>query len=122
MKTLLVLALAFTSASAFAVGSPTVNSARYNSATQSIEVDISYGGGCEEHKFELQIGGCLESMPVQCSATVVDVSKKPDFCEAYLSQTVSFKLSDYGLNDDYFQGASFSIRGAGDSKAYIRLP
>jgi hypothetical protein len=124
MKTVFALAIALTafSASAQAERMPEVQGARYNAATQSIDVDVAYGGGCEEHKFKLQMGGCLESMPVQCSAKVIDVSAKPDFCEAYIHQTISFKLTDYGLTDDYFEGASVRIEGANNSRAAIRLP
>jgi hypothetical protein len=124
MKTLFALALTLSafSASAQAERMPEVKGARYNAATDSIDVDVAYGGGCEEHKFKLQMGGCLESMPVQCTAYVVDVSAKPDFCEAYIHQTVSFKLSDYGLKDDYFYRASIQINGAGNTGAGIDLP
>lgn len=122
MKTFLVLALSLISSSAFAVGKPNVNGARYNAAKQSIDVDVSYGGGCEEHAFKLEIGMCLESFPVQCSAEVLDVSAKPDFCEAFLHQTVSFKLADYGLNDNYFSGALITIGGEGKEGASVRLP
>jgi hypothetical protein len=123
MKSLFVLALALVSTSAFAFGSPLVNGARYNAANQSIDVDVTYGGGCEEHKFKLDIGMCLESFPVQCEAIVFDVSEKPDFCEALVSKTVSFKLADYGLNDGYYTGASISIGAEGlEERFTIRLP
>lgn len=124
MKTLFALAITLTafSASAHAERMPEVQGARYNAATQSIDVDVAYGGGCEKHVFKLEVGGCLESMPVQCSARVIDVSAKPDFCEAYIHQTISFKLADYGLTDDYYTRASMVIEGANNSSAGIDLP
>lgn len=124
MKTLFALAIALTafSASAHAKRSPEVKGARYNADTQSIDIDVAYGGGCAEHLFKLQLEGCLESMPAQCSATVIDVTVEPDFCEAYIHQTISFHLDAYGLNDDYYSRASMKIKGANNSSAGFDLP
>lgn len=125
MKTLFAIAITLSafSASAHAERMPEVQGARYNAANQSIDVDVTYGGGCEEHKFKLDIGMCLESFPVRCEAIVLDVSEKPDFCEALVSKTVSFKLADYGLKDDYYSGASISIGAQGlEERFTIQLP
>ena len=95
-----------------------IKDARVDASAGTLEVDIAYGGGCEEHKFELKVSNiCLESFPVQCSAEVVDVSAKPDMCEAYLFRTVKFVLSDYKLNDSYFEKARFTIYGSDPSKS-----
>lgn len=121
MKMLLPLAaLTAFAAPAFAVH---VNDAKFNESTGKIDISVSYGGGCKQHKFKLNIGACLESFPVQCGATLVDLTKD-DFCEAYLHQTVSISLKEAGLNDSYFTGATLSIRGEfQDGKgAVVRLP
>lgn len=121
MKTL-ALSLFALALSAPAFGAQ-VNAARYNEQKQSIDVDLSYGGGCEEHVFKLEINACLESYPVRCDAVVKDVTPRPDMCEAFIHKTVSFKLADHGLLDSYYDGASIQIRGAGgDRGALVLLP
>ena len=68
------------------------------------------------------MGTCFETMPVGCSAVVVDTTKGFDACEAMITKTVKFSLREYGLNDSYYSGAGISIEGAHDSRASIRLP
>lgn len=120
MKSLFALALiSLASAPAFA---NEVQSARYNANTNAIEIDVTYGGGCEEHKFKLQMGACLESFPVSCSAQLIDVSDNYDPCEAMVGETVSITLKEAGLDDDYFNGAWISIEGSNNSSASVKLP
>lgn len=125
MKTpfLFALALAAFTTSAYAADqSPQVSAARFNTETQSIEVDISHGGGCVEHVFKLEMGGCLERGPLLCSAKVIDVTGKPDPCRALFMKTISFKLADYGLSGEYYASAWIRIHGAFDSSASVQLP
>lgn len=114
------LSIALFSISVFAVE---VQEARFNAETNSIEVDVVYGGGCKEHTFTLKPGICLESFPVQCQVTIIDQTKG-DFCEAFISQTVVFPLNKTPFKDEYFNGASLSISGPHqkDSTAVIQLP
>ena len=98
-----------------------VINARLNLATQAIDVDVRYGGGCKDHKFSLQFGACLESYPVRCEAKLVD-STKDDFCEALISTTASFSLKEYGLTDSYYQGATITISGDNSTRAFVILP
>ncbi len=97
-----------------------VEDARLN-ASGDIEVDVIYGGGCKEHTFKLQVTHCLESMPVRCPVQLIDLTEG-DFCEALISRTVTFKLSDYGFDEDYFSGATLIISGNDDSTATVVLP
>lgn len=105
-----------------------VLSANLDAAKKNILVDVSYGGGCKEHTFKLKLGGCLESLPVQCSAQLVEtVVGGPDFCEAIVGKTVKFSLKKYGLTDAYFKGGSLTILGdknfrGEDSSATVVLP
>ncbi len=94
---------------------------KYLAAEGVIELQVRYGGGCKEHRFELQMGGCLESMPVQCAAQLVDLTKD-DFCEAIVGDTLRFSLADYGLDNDYYSGASIRIQGDNGSSFSLRLP
>ncbi len=72
-------------------------------------VDVSYGGGCGEHLFDLEIGGCDEKMPVQCQAELVHVTD--DVCEKSISRTVEFSLTEKGLDDSYFRNGRLTISG-----------
>lgn len=112
------LAVLFFSVSSLAAE---VQEARVNSETGIIEVDVSYGGGCQEHSFQLEIGMCLESHPVQCFAELKHNSNG-DTCEAYLGQTLEFSMADYGLNDSYYLGGSLTIVGDNNSRVSITLP
>lgn len=88
----------------------------------TLEVDVRYGGGCKEHKFKLEKSGyCLESSPVQCSANVVDLTTG-DFCEALISETVTFDLNKEGYGDSYFSGARLTLLGDDSSSAVVNLP
>ena len=87
-----------------------------------IKVVVSYGGGCEDHKFEMEITSCMESYPVQCPVTVKDVSETPDFCEAYITEELTFSLEEEGLNESYFNGAALYFNWRSDNAITIRLP
>jgi len=103
-----------------------VKSAKLDASLKNILIDVTYGGGCAKHEFKLEIGACLESFPVQCSAKLTD--NTVDNCEALLMETVSISLESAGLNDPYYQGASITIFGDVDwqtnqpSKATVKLP
>lgn len=99
-----------------------VRSAKLDTNGENIIVNLTYHGGCAQHKFELNIEPCAESFPAQCKATVVDVSKQIDRCEAIVPATVVFNIAKHGLNKPYYSGASLSISGATSAAATITLP
>jgi hypothetical protein len=102
--TLLTLLMAFSAQSA------QVKSARVEGS--KLLVDVVYGGGCGEHLFDLDMGMCLESMPVQCFAKLIHVTD--DFCEGLVHETVEFSLEEQGLTDSYFSNGSLTIEGDED--------
>src|SRR5689334_5028171 len=118
MKSFVILASFVIASNAFAAQ---VKSAKYSSVKGGLEIDVVYGGGCKEHKFELRVGGCLESFPVQCGAQLVDLQHE-DFCEAFVSRTVFISLEDAKLDESYYSGASITITGDNNSKAVVQLP
>lgn len=118
MKSLVFLASLVMAGNAFAAE---VKSAKYNAAKKGIEIGVKYGGGCKEHKFELQVGTCLESFPVQCSAELVDLTND-DFCEALVSRTIFISLDNAGLNESYYSSATINIKGDNQSRVAVRLP
>jgi hypothetical protein len=81
----------------------------------------AYSGGCKEHKFSLQIAGCMESFPVQCPTVLVD-SETNDFCEAFIQETVLIQLKDAGLTDSYYRGALLTIKGSDNKSVNVTLP
>ncbi len=119
MKALILISILFTLPNE--VSAAVVKKATLNLRAKSIEVDLVYSGGCKEHKFELQMEGCLESMSVQCTANILDTTTD-DYCEALVGKRVSFSLEEYNLNNEYFRGASIRIQGENKSFATVRLP
>lgn len=84
-------------------------------AKQNLEFLVGYSGGCAIHQFKLEVGSCLETYPVQCSARLIHRSN--DDCEAYLSEQVSINLKEAGLTDSYYKGASFTIYANDETNA-----
>ena len=64
----------------------------------TLSLEVSYGGGCEAHHFTL----CwpdqtfMESAPVQVNLEVLDQGE-PDYCDAYMTEGVSFDLTELKL-------------------------
>lgn len=120
----LTLGLALFSTPTFAAQ---VTAAKLDASQKNIIVSVVYGGGCHEHKFKLNVGGCAESFPVQCSASIEDVTAEADPCEALVGKDVTFNIAELGLNDGYHSGGSLRIVGDKDFKgrvteATVRLP
>ena len=71
--------------------------ASYDNARQNLIVDLSYGGGCFAHTFELEWDGAvLKSNPPHYLLNLVDTSPI-DPCEAYISTQLRFDLSVPGI-------------------------
>ncbi|CAF4630629.1 unnamed protein product [Rotaria sp. Silwood1] len=102
---------------------PYIQSGSYNAKTKKIEINVRYSGGCAKHKFRLKVDTCRESYPVQCDATLIDLTTG-DFCKALIHRKISISLHEAGLDNNYYKGASIRIRGAeqklGDSAYIIR--
>lgn len=59
----------------------------------ALEISVAYGGGCEEHTWQLCWDGAfMESDPVQ-AALSLGHDAHGDSCEAWLTETLSFDLS-----------------------------
>ena len=67
-----------------------------NSATitgDTLNVSVSYSGGCEDHQFTLVVSdGFLESFPVQLHASIAH-NANGDTCEAYPTENYRFNLT-----------------------------
>jgi hypothetical protein len=124
MKLIISLALLLVTQSSFAAQ---VLRAKLDSAKKNILIDVRYSGGCKKHDFSLKVGGCAESMPVQCRVKLMHNSNG-DFCEAIKFETVVISLKDAGAVGSYYKGAFLTIIGDIDSqtnqpsKATVQLP
>jgi hypothetical protein len=118
MKKLIAIVLSFTACTAFGAE---ITGGRMNAEKGVIEVDVRYGGGCEDHDFRIEMQGCLETYPVQCNAKLVDLTQD-DFCEAMISRTIEFSLEKEGLAGAYYSQASLVIEGDRESSVTLSLP
>lgn len=115
-----LLAISFNSFSA------EILSGKLDASKKNIVLEVKTSGGCGEHKFDLEVGGCLESYPVQCSAKLLHTST--DFCEAIIIETAVLPLAKYGFKDSYYRGGKLTIIGSESSRtgkpstAVIKLP
>ncbi len=99
-----------------------INGGVFNPVTKKVELNVSYGGGCSEHSFELEpINGCLESFPVQCTLSLLHTTDKPDFCEAFITRDLELDLPAEFFSDAYYTGAYLTIMGAGQTSFSFQL-
>lgn len=77
-------------------------------------------GGLEKHEYQLEMHGCAESMPVQCEATVNDLTFGA--CESFVSNKIVFNLKDDGIDGAYSANGSPQIKGATNTSAVVTLP
>lgn len=103
----------------FSASAVEVVGAKLDSSAENLIVTVRHGGGCGDHSYKLVLGGCAESMPVQCQATIKHSTA--DFCEAYLTREATFNLKQYGLNTSYYKDAKFTIKGDRNTSATVTL-
>jgi len=89
-----------------------VKSATYNAYEDLIELEVQYSGGCHEHQFTLELGGCAESYPAQIHAKLIDQSEV-DACDAIMFRKVTFPASVL----DQCRPAYVTIEGDGKTQA-----
>lgn len=98
-----------------------IRSGALDESRGTITLDVVYAGGCKKHDFQLDLQLCRETFPVQCEAKLVD-NTKDDFCEALVSEEVTFSLAGEGLADPYYSGGSLRISGDNGSSVDLKLP
>lgn len=62
--------------------------ARFNPATEEIDLDVVYFGGCEPHEVHVQFQHCSRMNPTACVAAITD-SGAGDSCNHIIGETVS---------------------------------
>jgi hypothetical protein len=73
-----------------------VNVSRQLIVGDTLTLDLEYGGGCEEHAFEVCFEPSFEeSDPVGGTLVVIHYQPAPDLCMAVLRETISVDLAPY---------------------------
>ncbi|MGE0631032.1 MAG: hypothetical protein AB7O96_01400 [Pseudobdellovibrionaceae bacterium] len=121
MKSLLGFTLAVLISGPPAFGAEAL-SARMDPTKKNILIDVSYRGGCVRHRFTLFMWGCAETPLLQCSVQLIEITDKPDFCEAFIHTTAVIPLDLVGLSSSYYSKASLVIYGDNNSQATVILP
>ncbi len=100
-----------------------VHSAYVDIKSKTLELGISYTGGCIEHTFDLLRNFCLKSNPMKCSAQIIDTTAEIDSCDSIVVEYVQFSLPEYGLSKDIFEDSIFYVYGSDKSnKIRVTLP
>lgn len=69
-------------------------------ADKILTLELSHGGGCKEHAFDLKFGECkkvklLNSTIDQCDVTVLHTQGSNDMCRAFITKKYQIDLSGY---------------------------
>lgn len=98
-----------------------VHSAQYNANNDSVEVEISYKGGCND-SHSLRLRGCADLFfPYTCQVDVV--VKRGEACENDVHGVISFTREELGMKNQKFSRATLIIQDSKKkSNAKIVLP
>jgi hypothetical protein len=79
----------------------------------SVEVTVAYSGGCEQHSFEIIWNeGVTSTNPPEIDL-IIKHNANSDACEAYITETLSFALTDLGESVIY-PDISLNVLNGGD--------
>lgn len=93
-----------------------VEDARLNVDTQTIQIDVTYSGGCSEHNFEVKMRNCTRANPMTCIAEVVDHTSD-DQCRQIVQETIEVPAFEY-----LGKAALADVVIVGDDGSAVRLP
>lgn len=108
----------FLSLASFEAFSASIERVQFDTSSRDITIDVVYGGGCKEHKFDVKpVSGCLESRPAICKLELVEtVVDGPDLCEAVVARTLVFNADDLGIVGAYYDEALITVVSSDGSK------
>ncbi len=84
-----------------------------NFSGDSIDITLAYSGGCEQHSFTVLWNGALIGTNPPEFDLIIKHNSNGDACEAYITETISFALSDLG-ESVILPDASFSVMNGSD--------
>lgn len=77
------------------IDSFSINKMRIDESEDIVIFEVSYGGGCGEHQFQLySTEGVLYSNPPGC-LVYLSHDANGDYCEALITETISFSLRPF---------------------------
>lgn len=120
MKILIIL-FSLLSVQSVLASSVLIQSGKYNAQAKAIELNVVYGGGCQQHKFHLDINMCQETYPLHCPNIQLVDETTTDYCRAIVHKTIQIGLREARLDEPYFSNASLIIH-SGSSSVKITLP
>lgn len=85
----------------------------------TLTIDVSYSGGCQEHRFDLVGNEAIaKSLPPQRSIRLVHTGE-PDACEALVRQTLSFDISNLAYKQEAGSEIILRLEGWDTDLRYI---
>lgn len=84
-----------------------INSA--NRINDILEVNISYGGGCKQHSFEIIWDGIVYTDPPCFMNLLIIHDAKSDTCEALMTETLSINLKELIGDNTYKDSCAYNI-------------
>ena len=93
-----------------------VEDARINVDNQTIEIDVTYSGGCEQHQFEVKVRNCTRADQMTCIAELVDTTST-DQCRQIVQETIEVPSFDV-----LGKMAIADLVIVGDNDSAVRLP
>lgn len=86
-------------------------------------IDVSYSGGCEAHDFELIWPEVITMVYPPRYAVILNHDANDDSCEAYLSSTLYFDLSQYelGLTPEIMEVVDLTIINGSNGEESLKL-
>lgn len=86
-------------------------------------VDVAYSGGCENHEFELVWPEAITMIYPPRFTVILNHDSNDDYCEAYLSETLIFDLSqnDLGLTRDIIKVMDLTILNGSNPDESLKL-
>lgn len=91
------------------------SSSTYNKATDTIQLEVVYQGGCKDHDFEVRVEMCNRSIPASCEARLVDHTED-DACRGIVQKTIFIPAEDVVGS---YEIDRMLIKGDGESSALI---
>ena len=91
----------------------TIDRLVWNGEADTLRVYITYGGGCREHEFSLQLEDCDTTLPARASAQVLDTGLD-DHCGGRYR-----RILQYDMRNLTCRPAFLTVRGTDTSKQTV---
>jgi len=100
-----------------------VLSATYINDKKSVSIKVERWGGCiSVHEYELEYKDCSATIPAQCEAKLVDLTKAKDECDYIINETIIVPIKSKYVDNSSYKNALFTIKGDYHSSVTFKLP